>query len=109
MVKKTISKIITQKINEYIKCLQADNIPIQKVIVFGSYAKGTQNRWSDIDVCVISPKFKDPFTTMQYLAKKTPFDMRHTIESIGFSPKDFADDSSLIHEIKKNGITIPIN
>ena len=77
------------------------------MILFGSYAKGSQHKWSDVDLCVISPKFKNAFDAMQYLSLKTIFDMKYTIEPIGFSPKDFNDDySSLIYEIKKTGIEI---
>ncbi len=34
-------------------------IHINKIILFGSYAKGTANKYSDIDIAVISNDFKD--------------------------------------------------
>ena len=107
MVKRAIPKKLKKNIKEYIEILEKDKLPIKKVILFGSYAKGTQHKWSDVDLCVISSKFKNAFDAMQYLSLKTIFDMKYTIEPIGFSPKDFNDDySSLIHEIKKTGIEI---
>ena len=33
--------------------------PATKVMMFGSYAKGCPNEWSDIDVAVIVPKIKE--------------------------------------------------
>ena len=30
------------------------NFPVRKVILFGSYADGTNNEWSDIDLAVIT-------------------------------------------------------
>ncbi|MCX6799880.1 MAG: nucleotidyltransferase domain-containing protein [Candidatus Falkowbacteria bacterium] len=108
MAKKTISKELMQKIDEYVDVLRKDKLPIKKVIIFGSYAKGTSHKWSDIDLCIVSPKFLDSFSAMQYLMKKTIFNMKYTIEPIGFNLKDFSEGSSLIDEIKKTGIEIKI-
>ncbi|MDO9399749.1 MAG: nucleotidyltransferase domain-containing protein [bacterium] len=108
MVKRTIPKKVKKEINKYIKILKADKLPIKKIILFGSYAKGEQHEWSDIDLCIISPKFKDAFEALQYLwLKRKIFDIQYVIEPIGFSPKDFKDKySSLVYEIKTTGIEI---
>lgn len=106
MAKKTIPETIERDIKEYINELKKDDLPITKVILFGSYAKGTSNRWSDIDLCIISPKFKDPVEAMQYLWLKKVKDTFPTIEPIGFNPRDFEDDTALSHEIKKTGIEL---
>lgn len=109
MVRKKIPKKVEGKIKEYIEVLQKDKLPIKKVILFGSYAKGTQHKWSDIDLCVISPKFKNSFDALQYLSLRTIFDMKYTIEPVGFSPKDFKDEyDSLVYEIKNTGVEIPV-
>ncbi len=109
MVKKRVPKKVEKKIEEYITVLHQDKLPIKKVILFGSYAKGKQNRWSDIDLCIISPKFKDAFEAMQYLWLKRVCDKDLTIEPVGFNPRDFQNKyDTLIHEIKSNGIEIPI-
>src|SRR4030042_5470332 len=84
-----VPKKIEKKITDYIRILRADKLPIREVILFGSYAKGKQREYSDIDLCVISPKFKDPFDAMQYLWVKRADDNTPTIEPVGFSLKDF--------------------
>jgi len=109
MVKKTIPKKVKKEINEYIQILKKDKLLIKKVILFGSYAKGTQRKWSDVDLCIVSPKFKDAFEALHYLSLKKPFNTKYTIGPIGFTPKDLKDKySSLIHEIKTTGIEILI-
>lgn len=110
MVKKAIPKKVKKEIEKYVKVLKADNLPISKVILFGSYAKGTQNKWSDIDLCIISPKFKDAFKTMQYLwIRREIKDVNYAIEPVGFSPKDFNNEyDSLIHEIKTTGTQVQV-
>lgn len=109
MAKKTIPKKLNQTIHKYINQLKDDNLPIDKVILFGSYAKGRQNRWSDVDLCVISPKFKDSWSAMDYLWSKLTFNLHYTIEPVGFNPKDFSDKySSLVQEIKTGGVEISV-
>ena len=108
MAKKKISPKVEKEIKEYINILKEDNLPVQKVILFGSYAKGKQNKWSDVDVCIVSPKFKDAFSALQYLWLKREKDYGLTIEPIGFNPKDFAESDSLIDEIKRTGIEIKV-
>lgn len=106
MAGKRISKKIEKKITDYVNILKEDNLPIREVILFGSYAKKKTHKWSDIDLCIISPKFKNPFDAMQYLWLKRKDDNTPTIEPVGFSLKDFKEGSSLIQEIKKTGIKI---
>lgn len=108
MAKRKISKKVEKEIKDYVEVLKKDNLPINKVILFGSYAKGTQHEWSDIDLCVISPKFKNAWKALGYLWQKRIKDTGLTIEPMGFSPKDFEDEDSLIHEIKKTGIEIKL-
>lgn len=108
MVKKKLPRKVVKKVRQYVKILEADNLPVEEVYVFGSYAKGKQSKWSDIDVCVISPKFKDSFLAMQYLWHKRPEDdIDLFIEPVGFSPKNFEKDPSpFVYEIKKYGIRV---
>jgi len=108
MAQKKIPKKIKKEINEYITVLKKDHLPIRQVWLFGSYAKGNPHQWSDIDLCIISPKFKDPFHALQYLWLKRVKDVGLTIEPVGYSQKDFAEGSSLISEIKRHGIKMKI-
>lgn len=106
MSKRKISKKLEQTIREYIELLKKDKMPIQRVVLFGSYAKGKQNSWSDVDLCVVSPAFKDSWQTTQYLWQKLPRDSKFILEPVGYTPKDFKDESSLINQIKKTGVKI---
>ncbi len=109
MVKKKIPKQLEKIVKNYVSILQEDNLPINKVILFGSYAKGTQHKWSDVDIAVVSPKFKDSWEALRYLSDRAPFDMKYTIEAHGFTPEDFNNKyDSLIHEIKTHGIELTI-
>jgi hypothetical protein len=44
-------------VRDYLLCLTQSGLPISFGVVFGSYAAGTANSDSDIDVMVVSPQF----------------------------------------------------
>lgn len=106
MAQRTIPKKVKKEIAQYVAGLRKDGLPIESVILFGSYAKGSQHQWSDIDICIVSPKFGDAFDALQYLWRMRADHVGSRVEPVGFHPRDFKDDTSLIHEIKKNGIRI---
>ena len=97
---------VQKSIQAYLQRLEADGLSMTKVILFGSYAKGKANKWSDIDLCVISPQFKDAWSALQYLWSKRIEDDGITIEPVGFSVKDFGEETSLTSEIKNSGVKL---
>ncbi|MDI6883174.1 MAG: nucleotidyltransferase domain-containing protein [Patescibacteria group bacterium] len=103
--KATLPKKIKKEVLNYIKLLKRDNFPIKEVFVFGSQIKRETHKWSDIDVCIISPKFKDPFKAMHYLLLKS-YEINAIIEPHLYHPKDFVPEDPLVWEIKKTGIKI---
>ncbi|MEK7167054.1 MAG: nucleotidyltransferase domain-containing protein [Patescibacteria group bacterium] len=98
-----LSNGVKKEIAQYIDILKQDKLPIKKVVLFGSYAKGVQNKWSDVDLCIVSPKFKNTFSALQYLSSKVIFDMKYTIEPHPYHPKNFINEDPLVWEIKKTG------
>lgn len=105
MVKKTpIRKNIRNIVLRFRRLLEEEGTPVEKLILFGSYARGEASKESDIDLCIISSKFgKDTIDELQFLLKKTRMiDTR--IEPIPVSPQEYRKmDSPLIIEIKKFG------
>ena len=102
----TINSDVKKILLKYKKILEKDNLPVKSMILYGSYAKGNQKKYSDFDICVISDLFaknKDFYET--YLWKKV-LEIDPRIEPIGYAPQDFNDIDPLVHEIKKYGILI---
>ena len=108
MVQKTILKDTPKNlIDAYRKILERNGIKVEKIILFGSYAKGTPRPWSDLDICVVSKQFgKDPHDEMVKLMHLT-IDIDPMIEPHPYSPKDLADFyDPLAYEINKTGKVI---
>ncbi len=101
--------ILTQKeikliFSEFKKELEKNGIKVEKMILFGSYAKGKIHPYSDVDICVVSPQFgKKDFEEMveiSLLAKKICL----LIEVIPMNPKDLSSNKHpLAAEINKTG------
>lgn len=81
--------------------------PVDKVYLFGSYAKNRAHEGSDIDICVVSPVFKEysDETEMDVIRMAMKIDTR--ISPILSNPEDITDRwSQLAHEITTYGIQI---
>lgn len=103
--KTTLPTKVKKDVKDYIEILKEDKLPIDKVIVFGSQVKKMSRPESDIDVCVISPKFKDKFKALHYLLMKS-YELKALIEPHPYHPKDFVNEDPLVWEIKKTGIAV---
>lgn len=100
---------IPQKINKairnYIAVIQKD-IPVRKVIIYGSYAKGLAGKESDIDIAIISEKLgKNYFEEGKFLFRKLWEVEKSNIDPVGYSLEDFnaKNPSPLLYEIRKYG------
>lgn len=106
MVFKTIlTKDDIKKIFLEFKCaLERAGVNVECLILFGSYAKGKPQPWSDIDICVVSPQFgKRDFDDMAKLAMIGKR-VNYLIESHPVNPRDLAlNQHPLAEEIKKTG------
>ena len=103
MVEKSINKDILNSIREFVKEAKK-HYNITSVILFGSYAKGTQTEDSDIDIAVISDDFEDIYDCMANLMGMT-WDIDARIEPHPINKKDFNEVSDyFIKEIIDTGI-----
>jgi predicted nucleotidyltransferase len=68
---KAKNKKIDKLINSFAQELKKD-IPVQKILLFGSYANGNPGSVSDIDLVIVSPFFSKGryISHMQYLFRK---------------------------------------
>lgn len=107
MVKKTINKNIINIVKKFRIAVETVGVPVEKMILFGSYAKGTAHSNSDIDIAVISKKFgHDDIDEMQLLWRETHL-VDSRIEPYPLSPRDLKDGfSPIAYEIKKYGVLV---
>jgi len=81
-------------------------MPIDKVYLYGSYAKGTQQKNSDVDICFFSKAFEskrslDVLTELFYL--KIQYDKDILIEPNAFPVSEMYNDNPFVKEILRTG------
>ena len=89
-------------LKRYQEKLKAMNIPVTNIYLYGSYAKNKARKGSDIDICIISPKFKDRIDATMMLMKIRNDD-ELMISPVAFSPDTFVEENPLAWEIKQTG------
>ena len=103
-----MSKVEAKKIvKKYAEKLKKESYPFSAIYLFGSYAKGSSHKWSDIDVAIISNKLKKNRDENENLLWHIRRKVDSMIEPHGFTVKDFQNiDDPMVYEIKKTGIKI---
>lgn len=101
-----VNRTIKEKVKKYIEVLKRYKINVKEAYIYGSYAKGRANKWSDIDLCIISDdisagNFEDEFK-LQKLRRKVSLE----IEPVGYSSKEFFPEDPLVYEILKTGVRV---
>lgn len=104
---KVLTSAQKKAIDAYYNLLKRSGIQVDKVILFGSYAKGFAHKWSDLDLCIVSPQFgKDRFDEGVTLARLA-YRIGDLFEPHPFHPKDLSDRyNPLAKEIRTHGIRI---
>ncbi len=105
-----MSKIEVKKIvKKYAEKLKTENYPFSAIYLFGSYAQGKANKYSDIDIAVVSNRLKRNWNRNEEILWKYTMDVDSRIEPIGFTPEEFKQgDDPLAYQVKKTGIEIKI-
>ena len=92
-----------RKIRQY-KFLLKDYFDVDKVYLFGSYAKETNREDSDIDVAIVVNSIKGDYFSTTPLIWKLRRQIDDRIEPILIEKDN--DSSGFLEEIQKNGIEI---
>ncbi|EKD87344.1 MAG: DNA polymerase, beta-like protein region, partial [uncultured bacterium] len=98
-----------KKATLFVKKLDTEGIPVHAAYLFGSYAKGTAGKDSDIDVCIVSPTFGNDYIKEMVALRKISLQIDSKIEPVPFGLHDINDPySSIASEIHKGGIRLPV-
>ena len=94
-------------VKNYAKKLKTEKFDFSAVYLFGSYVKGTASKNSDIDVAVVSDKFKRDWNKNEDKLWRYAFNVDSRIEPIGFTLDDFKNNNNpIVYDIKTTGIKV---
>lgn len=97
---------INKTITNYLKELKKNNIPIKEAILFGSYATGNYQKWSDIDIALVSDIFAGDRIDDKDKIRSITLSVSSEIEVMPFSPKDFNLQNPFVKEILRTGVKL---
>ena len=107
---------LKDKLNGFVNCV-TKIFNVDKIILFGSYAKGNPHEYSDIDIafisCDLDPK-RARWENIEYIMEKSNIEYDPDLQLIPFSKESFDNDAnspigSFIREIKETGKIIYSN
>ena len=98
---------VNDTVNSYVKDVK-NTLPIDRVFLFGSYAKGTQTDQSDIDICFFSSSFESMLSIdiMTQLFRLTRKYKGVDIEPRGFPSSELENDNPFVKERLQTGIEL---
>ena len=94
-------------IEEFKDALEAINIHVDRLILFGSHAAGTAREDSDIDLVVISSSFSDKsYWERINILSDAIYQVFAPIEASAFTPDEWESQESLITDYARDGILV---
>ena len=104
-----MDKKTDKAINKYITLIKDNYTDVSKAILFGSFAKNSERKHSDIDVALVFKNLDDEKKfdlQVQLMILASKVDTR--IEPHPVSESDFNSNNPFVIEIKKTGTEIKI-
>ena len=85
------------------------HIAVNKIILFGSRAKGKTTQFSDFDLLIISKKFKGKDPLVRSLGFYKYWNLDCPVDFLCYTPKEYdklKNKISIIQQVEEEGITI---
>jgi predicted nucleotidyltransferase len=99
------ARVLT-KVRLYLEKLRKSGITISKAYIFGSYAKGQADRWSDIDIAIVSPQIGEDRFEERVKLTRMAISVDDRLEPLPFNPETFNDDDPFVKKIKNEGLAV---
>jgi predicted nucleotidyltransferase len=102
---------LTPAIDDFVRRLTRV-ISVERVVLFGSHARGDAHDGSDIDIAVISPEFDGRSTwERQEAIARASVGRAYRLSPIGFSASEYNDPGahSFLREVIRTGRVVYLN
>lgn len=99
-------KDVLEILRRFRDALESKKVHVQKMILFGSWAKGTAGEFSDIDVVIVSEAFdgRDLWSRAKLLGgAQVAYRIIEPIQAIAVTPQEWEGKTSTICELAKDG------
>lgn len=98
-----ISPEVRDLVSQYLKKLGDNNIHVEKALVFGSRARGDADKWSDIDIAIISKDFEGIRYRDKEKIRRITLSVSPLLSPLPFRSEDFSESDPFVKHIVETG------
>lgn len=96
-------QLIYQEVQQYVSLLKDKNINILQAYLFGSYAKGNADEWSDIDLALVTDTFIGDSFDFRFMLTKLARRIDADIEPHPYLLSEFNESNPVAGQILMYG------
>jgi predicted nucleotidyltransferase len=101
-----IEAVVFKNVQSFLDKLRRTGFHISKAYIFGSYASGQVDKWSDIDVAIVSPQISNDRFEERIRLTELALSIDNRLEPLPFNPDNFNDDDPFVRLIKEEGVVV---
>ena len=102
----TITVVVVRNVKSFLDKLRRTGFHISKAYIFGSYARGQEDKWSDIDVAIVSPQIGNDRFEERVRLTELAMSIDDRIEPLPFNLGSFSDEDPFVRLIKDEGVAV---
>jgi predicted nucleotidyltransferase len=96
-------QLIYSEVKLYVSLLRDKHIPVLQAYLFGSYATGIADEWSDIDLAIVIDKFIGDGFDFRFMLTKLARTIDPDIEPHPYLLSEFNENNPIAGEILRSG------
>lgn len=101
-------KSVLREVSEF-KASLSRELPVDKMIFFGSRARGKAHKWSDVDLVIVSKKFRGKKFRYRPLGFYRHWNSKYAVDFLCYTPEEFEKlrkSVTIVREAEREGIEI---
>ena len=101
-----IDAVVLKNVRLFLDKLSDSRILISEAYIFGSYASGKADKWSDIDIAIVSPQIGNDRFEERIRLTEVAISVDDRIEPLPFNQDTFSDDDPFVRKIINEGLAV---
>ena len=101
-----IEALVLKNVQLFLDKLRQNGFTISGAYIFGSYARGQVDKWSDIDVAIVSPQIGNDRFEERIKLTELAVSIDNRLEPLPFNPDSFSDEDPFVRQIINEGMAI---
>lgn len=101
-----IDAVVMKNVRMFLEKVRNAGMSISEAYIFGSYAKGKADKWSDIDIAVVSPQIGNDRFEERVRLTELAMSIDDRIEPQPFNHDAFNNSDPFVQKIVSEGLAV---